>query len=179
MSSPRNSLRPQDILIALKVVLFESQKEWSQLKVAQELGISPSEVAFAFERLKTHHLMNQDKRSIKRAALFEFLIHGLKYVFPATIGAQVRGIPTAVAYGVLKDKIRLSADQILVWPDSEGKVRGQSISPLYDSVPFAVKGDEHLHQLLSLIDAIRVGGAREKNLAEEEIKKILLGKVAT
>ena len=174
MKNSRSSLRPQDILIALKVVLFESKAEWSQFKLAQELGISPSEVAFAFERLKNHHLMNQDKRSIKRAALLEFLVHGLKYVFPATIGALARGIPTSAAYGILKEKIRLPDDQILVWPDSEGKMRGQSISPLYDSVPFAVKQDEHLHQALSLLDAIRIGGARERNLAEKELEKMLL-----
>ncbi len=38
----------------------------------------------------------------------------------------------------------------------------------------AVKGDHQLHELLSLVDAIRVGRVREKQLAIGELKKRLL-----
>jgi hypothetical protein len=37
----------------------------------------------------------------------------------------------------------------------------------------AVKGNSELHELLSLVDALRVGRVREKNLAIEELKKRL------
>jgi len=44
-------------------------------------------------------------------------------------------------------------------------VRGHGIAPLYPSVVQAVKVDSKLHEALALIDALRVGRAREKTLA--------------
>jgi len=58
-----------------------------------------------------------------------------------------------------------------VWPDPDGEVRGQSFSPLYKSVPKAAQEDDRLYELLSLIDAIRGGRARERQMAYGEIKK--------
>lgn len=60
-----------------------------------------------------------------------------------------------------------------VWPYADGNVRGQSVAPLYPSVPYAASRDPKLHEFLALIDALRVGRARERNLAVEEIKKRL------
>ena len=45
--------------------------------------------------------------------------------------------------------------------------------PLYPSVPEAALKDEKLHELLALVDALRVGRAREKELAIRELKKRL------
>ena len=58
-----------------------------------------------------------------------------------------------------------------VWPDPDGEVRGQSFSPLYKSVPKAAREDHRLYELLSLIDAIRGGRARERQVAYNEMKK--------
>jgi len=54
-----------------------------------------------------------------------------------------------------------------VWPSASGEVRGHGIAPLYPSVIQAVKVDSKLHEALALIDALRVGRAREKKLAVE------------
>lgn len=172
MKGARNSLRPQDILIALKVRLLEQRGLWNQLKLAHELGISPSEVAFSLERLKRHNLLNEDKKSIKRAALVEFLVHGLKYVFPGEVGAPARGIPTGVSFAL--KEMRVPEDRMIVWPDQDGKVRGSGLAPLYDTVPFAVKNDSDLYQLLALIDVVRLGGARESNIANKQIEQRIL-----
>jgi len=45
--------------------------------------------------------------------------------------------------------------------------------PLYPSVPEAANKDEKLYELLALADALRVGRAREKELAIVELKKRL------
>jgi hypothetical protein len=64
-----------------------------------------------------------------------------------------------------------------VWPAGKGTLRGQSIVPLYPSVVEAVQKDKELHELLALVDAIRVGKAREKELAINELQnRILHGK---
>jgi hypothetical protein len=49
-------------------------------------------------------------------------------------------------------------------------MRGHSILPLYPSVVLAVEQDPQLYEQLALLDAIRVGRAREKNLALELLK---------
>lgn len=54
-----------------------------------------------------------------------------------------------------------------------GRVRGQAIEPLYPSVPAAARKNVELYEFLALIDALRVGRARERKLAAEEISKRL------
>jgi hypothetical protein len=56
-----------------------------------------------------------------------------------------------------------------VWPYPEGTVRGVEFSPLYRSVPKAVAKDKALYELLALVDAIRDGRARDRELAVKEL----------
>ena len=60
-----------------------------------------------------------------------------------------------------------------VWPDPQGEVRGESFSPLYKAAPGAAKNDAKLYQLLVLVDAIRGGSARERDIAKKELKSRL------
>ena len=52
-----------------------------------------------------------------------------------------------------------------VWPDKDGTVRGETLYPLYPSVPQAALRNPALYELLALFDAIRAGSAREHALA--------------
>jgi hypothetical protein len=176
MAGPRTYLRPQDILIALKVKALEGDSSWTQARIAFEIGVSPTEVAFALQRLKTHGFMNEDKRTLKPAALFEFLVHGLKYVFPAELGAPARGVPTGTSIPPLKALFRAVPDQTYVWPDPDGSVRGITLAPLYESAPQAAMKDLKLYTLLGLVDTVRLGGAREVAAATQALQKHLLGK---
>lgn len=47
---------------------------------------------------------------------------------------------------------------------------GRMLTPLYRNVPLAAGDDPALHELLALADALRVGRARERELAREELK---------
>jgi hypothetical protein len=139
--------------------------------VASDLGVSPSEVHGAIQRLRSSRLLHgaalKDKPNI--SALEEFLIHGLKYVFPAEHGEVTRGIPTSYAAEPLKSEIAPSSDLPPVWPWHEGDTRGVGLEPLYKSVPHAALRDPALYQLLALVDAIRDGRARERNLAVRDL----------
>ncbi len=168
----QKSLKPQDILVLLWLLL-RPQKEESlrHLDIAYSLKISPSEAGLAINRLMKSRLITQEKIPIKAAAL-EFLIHGLKYVFPVEPGPVTRGVPTAHSARPLSNKLIATNDsESYVWPDPQGKARGQAIMPLYKTVPYAAKNDEKLHEFLALIDAMRVGRAREVNFAVEELKR--------
>jgi hypothetical protein len=50
-----------------------------------------------------------------------------------------------------------SSDQVYVWPDLHGKVRGLTIESFYPKQTEAAKEDEELYKLLALADVIRVG----------------------
>jgi len=137
--------------------------------------LSQSEVSESVARSKYAGLLDPKGKKVMKLALMEFLQYGIRYVFPQKPGPVVRGIPTSHSASPLKEEIQSTENY--VWPYAKGTVRGHSIIPLYVSVPEAVFKDEILYELLALVDALRVGRAREKEIAVVELKKRLhLGK---
>lgn len=165
-------LKPQDIVILLKVHGFRNHP-WTYEELAKSLGMSASEVHAGLKRCEISGLYGASSRQVRPQAVLEFLIHGLKYVFPVQPGAMGRGIPTAHYAEPLKSLLSSSAESAYVWADSAGVVKGQTIAPLYKSVPVAVNNDPVLYELLSLIDAIRLGRVREQQLAIELLEQKL------
>ncbi len=167
-------LKAQDILFLLKLVAIRDNP-WSFNKLAIDLGMSSSEVHAASNRaLKARLAVKQGDRvrpNIRN--LTQFLFQGIQYVFVPERGELNRGLPTSYAAAPLKSHFVESNEPPPVWPDPEGKIRGESFSPLYKSVPFAAKNDAVLYELLSLVDAIRGGKAREREIAKKELKKRL------
>jgi len=104
-----------------------------------------------------------------RSNLKEFLIHGVKYSFPVERGGITRGVPTAEGAAPLREYFSGSSALPPVWPYAQGDVRGTAFSPLYDNVPEAADRDPKLHELLALVDAIRDGRAREREIAIREL----------
>lgn len=66
-----------------------------------------------------------------------------------------------------------AGDLVPVWPDPQGTAKGQAVEPLFKSVPIAVKGDLELYAMLALIDSIRLGQARERNVARDLLERHL------
>ncbi len=98
------------------------------------------------------------------------MLHGLKYSFPPERGEITRGMPTGYAAEPLKSRINAGSELPPVWPTGEGKTRGYSFAPLYKTVPKAALKDNYLYEMLALIDAIRDGRARERQIAVDELK---------
>lgn len=167
------NLKPQDVLFLLKLVAL-GKKHWSFNMLAVELGMSPSEVHAAAKRALAARLAVKEGDSIwpNMRNLGEFLEHGIQYVFVPERGELTRGMPTAYAAAPL-DTILGSYEFPPIWPDPAGEVRGESFSPLYQSAPKAARNDAKLYRLLALVDAIRGGRAREREMAIKELKKIL------
>lgn len=167
-----NGMRPQDIVILLKMTTFPENAEWKMMDLVTSLYVSQSEISESLNRSSLAGLTDITKRKVMRLSLMEFLEHGIHYVFPQHPGALVRGIPTAHSHPEMKKKIISSEDY--VWADADGKVRGQAIEPLAKSVVKAVRQDEALYKLLALVDVIRVGKTREIKIALAELKKMIL-----
>lgn len=142
--------------------------------LAGALGVSKSEISNSINRLYEAGLALKVGRKGRPKAIVsaaqEFIVSGLKYVFPVKPGPQARGVPTAFAAPVLENRVMSAGEGKFVWPDAEAKDSGQSIEPLFKSVPFAIRDDPQLYAYLALVDAIRLGNAREASIAKDELK---------
>lgn len=159
-------MKGQDLLVLLKLATKGTQK-WSYAQLAAELGMSASEVHSAIKRCGLAGLYNAHTRRQNNLALSEFLVHGLRYVFPAQPGAISQGIPTSYAAEPLRQRIQFDEREAPVMPLLHGPARGPQIAPLFPSAPAAASRDQHLQRLLALTDALRSGRARERQLAAE------------
>lgn len=161
------NLKPQDVVVLLKLVAVGQFQNYRLL--AKDLFMSLSEVHQSMERAHIAQLLDSQKQMPRMRALEEFLLHGVKYAFPAQRGQIVRGVPTGYAAPPLNKEIVKSEDYPPVWPYAEGKTRGYSLEPLYKTVPKAALVDQQLYELLALLDAIREGRARERSLAADAL----------
>jgi hypothetical protein len=164
-------MRPHDIVILLKISAIKD-KPWMFKDLAQSLFISASEVSESLNRSRRAALLTSDKKQLMKHNLLEFLEHGLRYVYPSEPGGITRGMPTAHSAPPLNSHI--AASESFVWSWAEGEARGQSIEPLHLSVPQACAKDPFLYELIALVDAIRLGRAREKQSAIEELRQRIL-----
>ncbi|MBL4847129.1 MAG: hypothetical protein JKY65_16535 [Planctomycetes bacterium] len=167
-------LKPQDLVVCLELSTRESEA-WTYADLAADLGLSPSETNKAVERaLEAGLLCPSDQPRGKpipiRAALLEFLVHGVRHAFFTSPGRLVRGMPTAHSAPPLDAKLRGGDEPPLVWPDAQGDSRGQAIEPLYPTVPAAARKSAQLYELLALTDSLRCGRARERKLAAEALR---------
>jgi hypothetical protein len=167
-----NRLKPQDVLVALK--LARRSEHWKFAEIADELSMSVSEVHGAVKRLVACDLFNEALRRVDRASLRNFLVHGLRHVFPASPAERVRGMPTAMSAPPLRGALIAGEDDRVVWPSPRADgVLGRRIDPIYRSAPEAAAKDLELYELLALTDALRTGRARERNLASRELERRL------
>jgi len=171
-------LKPQDIVVLAKLLAYQNNS-WSQNSIAFELCLSPSQINSAFKRLVSAGLITPYHSPAKPQPIIqaceEFFSHGLKYIFPAKLGEIARGIPTSYAAPSLNEQIIAGSEPIPVWPYGEGNKRGVALKPLYPSVPESVMKhpDPLFYDFLTLIDAIRSGRAREKQIATQKISALL------
>lgn len=167
-------LKPQDLLVAMKIAVKEGGPiTFSELGI--ELSMSASEAHAAAQRAEISRLITREHGQLFaiRSSLLEFILHGVKYSFPPLLGSVARGMATSIAAPPLRKYFGPSEILNFVWPDSRGEDRGLSLLPLYPSVPAAARIDPELYELLVLVDAIRSGAAREREIASSELAERL------
>lgn len=164
-------LKPQDILVAIRLAIPPA-RQWTYPVLGKALHMSASEVHGAVKRAAKAGLVDEATRTTRKAALLELLVHGVRYLLPPVWTSVTRGMPTAHAVSPLREAM---ADEGLppVWPHPEGTLRGQGLRPIYKSVPDAAREDHVLHEWLALVDAIRTGRARERELATRMLEERL------
>lgn len=160
-----------DIYVLLKIVAMRGASHWSQSALAHEIGVSPSVVNRSLKRAEEVKLYNPTLKRVNARSLEEALIHGARYFLAPKQGGEVRGMPTAWAAPPLVQEIVSSEVLPPVWADPLGEIRGLSVEPLHPSGPKAALLDPEFYELLALVDALRIGGPRERALAEKELHR--------
>jgi len=156
MKNQQLSLKPQDLVILLKLV-SAPEEPFTYSSIGKALFISASEVHASLARARIARLFTSDHDgdfAVAREALRELLLHGAQFVFPAVVGTLTRGIPTAHASPAMRDFLVPSDEPPPVWPYAKGTVRGIALQPLYPTVPRAAEIDSRLYETLALFDAL-------------------------
>jgi hypothetical protein len=167
-------LKPQDLVVALKLFVLGPQK-LSYAALGKVLHLSQFEVHAAVQRLIAARLATSIEGRVRPvvAALQQFLVYGAVYAFPPVRGQLTIGVPTAHAVPPLQGRSAGEDPLPPVWPDPNGIVRGQSVLPLYPGAVDAAREDPRLYELLALFDALRIGQARERDLAARFLEERL------
>jgi len=149
-------IKPQDIVGGLTLAPSAGNESYAAL--AKALGVSASEVHAAVGRLADARLLDPDSRKIRRKPLVEFLLHGVPDAFPFAVGAMTRGVPTVSAAPVTSGRVATTENETPVWPEPDGPCKGLLVEPFYRTAPIAAANDPALYDLLTLVDALRLGG---------------------
>lgn len=167
-------LRPLD-LAALLAVRARASHGWTFASLANDVGVSASQLHTSLERAAAAGLYGRDDRHVNVTGLVELLEHGVRWVFYAEVGERRRGVPTAHSGPLLSKLIASGAENRMVWPSPDGPELGQSLIPLYPQAVQTVERCPPLYELLTLVDAVRVGKRREHEAAMHVLRARLVG----
>ena len=168
-----NAISSIDLLVLLKLAASASASA-SVRELAGELGISKSAIAMSLKRLDELELTKGESpnRRVNKLATRDLLEHAARWIAPATAGDWELGLPTAHSAAHLASKFRGDTDPVVI-PLAHGPLRGRAIPPLHPQAPAAAARDPRLHRLLAIVDALRIGRAREREIAASELRACL------
>jgi hypothetical protein len=185
-------LKPLDLLLTLKLLaLEEAQKSGAPIdsgrvrerrtpypplsfeKLGDSLAVSASQVHAAAQGAKRSRLIRENFE-VRRTAL-ALAIQSVAIYIPGELGGSCRGIPTSLASSTIERYVLYREGTQPVWPSETGDTVGLKLNPIHRAVPVAVADDPTLYRLLALIDALRVGRAREREFAHQEFQALLGG----
>ncbi len=175
------NLKPHDIFVVLKILSLRREK-WIYAGLSESLLMSPSESNAAVKRAIQCGLMRpalgaESNPQPIAAAILEFLIHGIRYAFPAQVGGLTRGVVTGFATPGLENVIAEDGSPVAVWPWAQGTYRGYSLAPLFRRAPEAVQGAPRFHLYLALVDVLRQSSPRGREAAASRLQ-IMFGQDA-
>lgn len=171
------ALRPSDIVTALEIAVSPGA---TLAELAHNSAKSIGETHNAVRRLAQSGLLLPDRRITAVDPVLQFIRWGVPYAFPAILGGPAIGYPTAVIRGdprVPNSAPGASGDAPdkaeYVWPWAEASVAGTALTPLFPAAVRLVDRNPRLASILSHIDLVRVGSARERDAAIDALAQAL------
>ncbi|WP_022928573.1 hypothetical protein [Patulibacter americanus] len=161
-----------DILVALDLAERRTG-DWTVRAVASDLGVAPATVQRAVVRLTATPVVDAVTRRVNTTELERLLVDAVRFVFPAQLGAETRGVPTAWGAAPLSGAIASGESAIPVWPSATGSARGFAIEPLHRAAVALSRDRPSIYGRLVLVDALRLGDARIRGVAGELLRSDL------
>lgn len=121
---------------------------------------------------ETTPVLDDNPARVHGPNLIEFAVHGARYAFPAQRLPTSAGVPTARSWPAAARWLPPGEDA-WVWPHPQGVANGQGIEPLHAGVPYAATQDPALHEMLALFDALRLGGAEDRQKAADRLSELI------
>ena len=156
-------LKGEDIVVLLR--LADEPEGWTLRSLEGAIAIPRSVIHRSVGRLSAAGLLDATDGRVNASQAEEFLVHGVRYVFPPVLGGETRGIPTAWGAPPLSLELATAGELPPVWPDPMGQVRGIALEPLHAAAGEISRRDPQLAERLALIDGLRLGDARVRGLA--------------
>jgi hypothetical protein len=163
------ALKALDVVVGLKLM---GRPNLAQAELAKQIGSNPAQVTRAIKSLlKANLFYPMEGRLIANFYGWEKILLAIEYLFPVSVGGIVIGMPTSYGAPPISNEINPGSDPIPIWPCAKAGVKGLCVEPLYSGTPKALieYPDEDLYTLLALIDALRMGRSREKELGRKYI----------
>ena len=141
--------------------------------MAERLGISKSTAHGSVKRLIKNRLVIPSAKAmgvVAEGPALDFLAYGVPYAFAPETVAVARGVPTGLRALARDGHPAFAGASPLVWPSKLGEARGVGIVPLVPAAPELLLRDPQLYRMLAIVDALRVGDAREREAARDALR---------
>jgi hypothetical protein len=166
-------LSPTDIYVLTGVISSE-QESWTLRGLAATLHVDHTLVHRALKRAENAGLYRASTKQVNLASFEELTIHAARFIAPARLGELTRGVPAAWAAQPVSAAIhQADSEPPPVWPDALGTVRGQALEPLHPAAIQASQDVPELARLMSIIDSLRAGDARVREVAATILRDTL------
>jgi hypothetical protein len=168
-------LKPLDLAVLLMLVILRKEPKYTYAALAKLLLLSQFEVHASVQRLIAARLLVDAGEYFRPVmeAVRQYVLFGASYCYPALRGEPTIGFATAYGVPPLSEKVLFSQEMPPVWPHPEGDQRGFALMSLYENLPLAAKACPPLYELLALFDALRMGQAREREIAVQLLNERL------
>ncbi len=166
------NLKPQDLVVLVALVV-QGDVPWTFESLGFRLGLSSSQVHRSLRRAAAASLYAPGPRRVLVRNLVEFLVHGVRYAFPAQRSPDGEGVPTGASAPPLSE--HFVGGVPLVWPAEGAATRGEALEPLHPSAVRLSEVDQRAYEVLALVDAVRTGRARERKMAADLLEQRLAG----
>jgi DNA-binding Lrp family transcriptional regulator len=167
----QDTLKPVDLVVALALAIAPEGTGSTFSQLGQIVGVSSSTAFEAVQRLQRAGLLRPGTRDPNRHALRNFLEYGVRHAFPPSLGPEARGVATAYSGPELSAQFDIAKP--IVWPDRGRSVHGTALTPLFPQATSLPERAPDLYNALTLVDALRVGRARERTAAMEALDRLL------
>lgn len=163
-------LRPSDIASLLYLRIHPAD---SYGAMAERLGISKSTAHGGVQRLVRNRLAHASDRAMATVAdgpTLDFLSFGVPYAFAPDTVPDARGVLTGLRALDGDHASAMSGALPIVWPSRLGDARGVGVAPLVPAAPDLPHREPQLYRLLAIVDALRIGDAREREVARQLLR---------